>query len=125
MAVRHGLERAAQEAGNINLTMADNQLDAEVALGVADQLVASGVDLAIEYQIDEQVGSTVSSKFNDAQIPVDCGRHSYGGVDLLRGRQLPLGPYGGDGPRASGSRGPGAAGSSTFSFSSLKEPPPS
>ena len=70
VAVRRGLERAAQEAGNIDLTMADNQLDAEVALGVADHLVASGVDLAIEYQIDEQVGSTVSSKFNDARIPV-------------------------------------------------------
>lgn len=68
--VRHGLEQAAREAGNINLIMADNRLDPEVALQVADQLVQSGVDLAIEYQINEQVGGMVSSKFNVAKIPV-------------------------------------------------------
>lgn len=68
--VRHGLEQAAREAGNFNLIMADNRLDPEVALKVADQLVVSGVDLAIEYQINEQVGGMVSSKFNVAGIPV-------------------------------------------------------
>ena len=68
--VRYGLEQAAHQAGNINLIMADNRLDPEVALNVADQLVTSSVDLAIEYQINEQVGGMVSSKFNTAKIPV-------------------------------------------------------
>ncbi len=68
--VRQGLEKAARDVGNIDLVMADNRLDAEIALAVADQLVTNGVDLAIEYQINEQIGSMVSSKFNEAQIPV-------------------------------------------------------
>ncbi len=68
--VRHGLEQAARKQGNVDLVMADNRLDGEVALKVADQLVADGVDLAIEYQIDDQAGGAVASKFNAAQIPV-------------------------------------------------------
>ena len=68
--VRRGLERAASDAGNIDLTLADNQLDGEVALRVADRLIAEQVDLAIEYQIDEQVGSLIMAKFQRAGIPV-------------------------------------------------------
>lgn len=68
--VRYGLEQAARKLGNVDLVIADNRLDGEVALKVADQLVAEGVDLAIEYQIDERVGGAVASKFYAAQIPV-------------------------------------------------------
>ena len=68
--VRHGLEQAANALGNIDLVMADNQLDGEIALRVADRLVENAVDLAIEYQIDEQVSGAVASRFNAAQIPV-------------------------------------------------------
>jgi ribose transport system substrate-binding protein len=68
--VRRGLERAATNAGNIDLILADNQLDGEVALRVADRLIAEGVDLAIEYQVDEQVGSLIMAKFHRAGIPV-------------------------------------------------------
>ncbi|MGD8516891.1 MAG: substrate-binding domain-containing protein [Anaerolineae bacterium] len=68
--VRRGLERAATDAGNIDLILADNRLDGEVALRVADRLIAEGVDLAIEYQVDEQVGSLIMAKFQRAGIPV-------------------------------------------------------
>ena len=68
--VRRGLERAAKQAGNIDLVLADNQLDGEVALRVADRLIAKQVDLAIEYQIDEKVGSIIMNKFQRAEIPV-------------------------------------------------------
>jgi ribose transport system substrate-binding protein len=68
--VRRGLERAAAEAGNIDLILADNQLNGEVALSVADRLIAEGVDLAIEYQVDEQMGSLIMAKFHRANIPV-------------------------------------------------------
>jgi ribose transport system substrate-binding protein len=70
MAVRHGLEQAARNAGNVDLVIADNRLDGEVALKVADHLVAEGIHLAIEYQINERAGVTVASKFYAAQIPV-------------------------------------------------------
>jgi ribose transport system substrate-binding protein len=68
--VRRGLEQAAQEASNVDLIVADNQLDGSVALQVADRLIAKGVDLAIEYQIDEKAGSLIIDKFNRAGIPV-------------------------------------------------------
>jgi ribose transport system substrate-binding protein len=68
--VRRGLERAAKDAGNIDLILADNQLDGEIALQVADRLIAEEVDLVIEYQVDEKVGSLLMDKLHRAGIPV-------------------------------------------------------
>ena len=68
--VRRGLEQAAQNVSNIDLILADNQLSGKVALRVADRLIAEGVDLVIEYQIDERVGGLLMDKFNQANIPV-------------------------------------------------------
>jgi ribose transport system substrate-binding protein len=68
--VRRGLEQAAQNASNIDLILADNQLSGEVALRVADRLIAEGVDLVIEYQIDEEAGGLIMDKFKEAEIPV-------------------------------------------------------
>ena len=68
--VRRGIERAAQAAGNIDLVLADNQLSGQVALEVADRFVAQKLDLVIEYQIDEQVGSRIMDKFQQVGVPV-------------------------------------------------------
>lgn len=68
--VRRGLERAFKETSNIDLIFADNQLSGEVALRNADDLIAKGIDLMIEYQIDEQVGPIILNKFQQANIPV-------------------------------------------------------
>lgn len=68
--VRRSVERAAKEANSINLILADNQLSGDAALTVADHLIARGVDLVIEYQIDEAVGGRLMDKFARANIPV-------------------------------------------------------
>ena len=68
--VRRGLEQAAQNASNVDLILADNQLSGEVALRVADRLIAEGVDLVIEYQIDEKAGGLIMDKFKEADVPV-------------------------------------------------------
>ena len=68
--VRRGLERAAQEAGTVDLFLADNQLDGRLALEAADHLIAQGVDVAIEYQIDEKTGNVIMDRFRQANIPV-------------------------------------------------------
>ncbi|MCP4165245.1 MAG: substrate-binding domain-containing protein [Chloroflexi bacterium] len=68
--VRHGLERAANDAGNIDLVLADNQMDGEVALRVSDMLIEKELDLVIEYQIDEKVGDVIMEKYRRANIPV-------------------------------------------------------
>ena len=68
--VRQGLELAAASAGDIELVLADNRLDAATAIDNAEQLIASGVDLAIEYQIDEKAGNLIMERFRAADIPV-------------------------------------------------------
>ena len=68
--VRRGIERAAQAAGNIDLVLADNRLDGQTALTVAERFAAQKLDLVIEYQIDEQIGSQIIDKFRQAAISV-------------------------------------------------------
>ena len=68
--VRRGLERAAKEAGNIDLVVADNELNTDTAVRVAEELISKQVDLMIEYQIDERIGGLLMTRFQQAQIPV-------------------------------------------------------
>lgn len=66
--VRRGLERVMKHASNIDLIVADNQLDGDIALKNADDLIAKGIDLLIEYQIDEKVGGLIMNKVQKAAI---------------------------------------------------------
>jgi ribose transport system substrate-binding protein len=68
--VRRGLERAAHEAGNVDLIIADNQLSGKVAMQVAERFLEQSLDLMIEYQIDEQAGNRIIDRFRRADIPV-------------------------------------------------------
>ena len=68
--VRRGLERAAKDAGNVDLVLADNQLDPVVAGQVAERFLKEKLDLVIEYQIDEQVGNRLMNSFQEANLPV-------------------------------------------------------
>jgi DeoR/GlpR family transcriptional regulator of sugar metabolism/ABC-type sugar transport system substrate-binding protein len=68
--VRKSIERAAHRAGNVDMVLADNQLNPQTALKVAEQFLAEKLDLIIEYQIDEQMGNRIMSLFQDAGIPV-------------------------------------------------------
>jgi ribose transport system substrate-binding protein len=70
MDVRKGLEQAAREAGNVELFLADNQLDPDTAVRVARQFLDQDLDLVIEYQIDEQTGNRIINMFQNAEIPV-------------------------------------------------------
>lgn len=68
--VRRGLEEAVRQRGDVDLVLADNRLDREVALSVADRLLSQDIDLVIEYQIDEATGNLIAHKFQDVGIPV-------------------------------------------------------
>ncbi len=68
--VRRSLERAAGDSTKFELILADNQLDPQIALQVADELIAQKVDIVIEYQIDETTGNLIAHKFQQANIPV-------------------------------------------------------
>ncbi len=68
--VRRSLQKAAEESKQIELIVADNQLDPQIALQVADELLSQDLDLVIEYQIDESIGNLIAHKFQQAHIPV-------------------------------------------------------
>jgi ribose transport system substrate-binding protein len=68
--VRRGIEEAARRHGGIDLVLADNQLDRDIALDVASNLLTQDLDLVIEYQIDEATGNLIAHKFRDVSIPI-------------------------------------------------------
>ncbi|MDX2138212.1 MAG: substrate-binding domain-containing protein [Chloroflexota bacterium] len=68
--VRRGLELAAKPHGQIELIIADNQLSGAQALTLADDFIERGIDLMIEFQIDETVGSQIMHKFSQHNTPV-------------------------------------------------------
>jgi ribose transport system substrate-binding protein len=68
--VRQGIEKAAKEAGNVDLVKADNQLSGARALDNANNFITQGVQGVIEFQTDESVGKAIMDKFDAAKIPV-------------------------------------------------------
>jgi len=70
VAVRQSLEAAARSVGDIDLVITDNQYDSEIAFEVADDLIAAGIDLVIEFHYDERIGALLVNKFGRYNIPV-------------------------------------------------------
>ena len=73
VAVRQGLEQAAKERGSIELVMADNASDPDIAVANARELLdpARGrVDLLIEYQQDEHANYVIMDLCRSAGVPV-------------------------------------------------------
>jgi ribose transport system substrate-binding protein len=68
--VREGIEQAAEEAGNIELVLADNKLDGATAMANADNFILQDVDGVIEFQTDEKFGNVMMDKFRAEGIPV-------------------------------------------------------
>lgn len=91
--VRRGLERALKGAANIDLIVADNQLNSEIALKNADDLISRGVDVMIEYHVDETIGGIIGNKCKQAGIPliavdIPIVGATFVGVDNYRSGQL-------------------------------------
>src|SRR5215475_1500944 len=67
--VSRSLQRAAAAEG-IELICFDNRYNAKVAQKNADLLVREKVDLAIEFQTDDDVAPIVAAKYREANIPM-------------------------------------------------------
>jgi ribose transport system substrate-binding protein len=67
--VTASLQRAADAEG-IELISTDNRYNAKTALRNTDLLVREKVDLAIEYQIGEEVAPIIAAKYREANIPM-------------------------------------------------------
>ncbi len=68
-AVTESVSRAC-EAEGITLLVVDNRYSSRMALKNADKLIREQVDLAMEFQTDEQVAPIISSKYLAANIPL-------------------------------------------------------
>ena len=68
--VREGIERAAKQAGNVDLVTMNNRMDGQTALNNADNFLVQGVQGVIEFQTDEQFGQAIMNKFGAEKIPV-------------------------------------------------------
>ncbi len=70
----------------------DNQMNARVALSNSERLIREQVDLAIEFQVCHRVAHVISSKFEQAHIPMIAvhtphpGATFFGGNNYLAGR---------------------------------------
>lgn len=68
-AVTESLKSAAADAG-VELLILDNHYDPAIAVENADKFVRSRVDLAIEFQVEQQVAAIIGDKIANAGIPL-------------------------------------------------------
>lgn len=68
-AVTKSLQAAAADTG-IDLLILDNQYDPTIAVRNADEFVRCGVDLVIEFQVDQDVAAIIGDKIAGAGIPL-------------------------------------------------------
>ena len=68
-AVRESLASAAASAG-VDLLVLDNHYDAATAVRNAEEFVRQGVDLVIEFQIDQRIAPAIADKIHGAGIPL-------------------------------------------------------
>lgn len=87
-AVTESLRNAAAQAA-IDLLVLDNRYDAATAVQVAEEFIREGVDLVIEFQIDQTVAPIIADKIALAGIPliavdIPHPHATYFGVDNFR-----------------------------------------
>lgn len=87
-AVRESLVAAAASAG-VDLLVLDNKYDAATAVRNADEFVKQGVDLVVEFQIDQKIAPVLADKIHGAGIPliavdIPHPHATYFGVDNYR-----------------------------------------
>ncbi len=68
--VREGIVSTAEELGNVEILLADNQLNGATALANTENFITQGVDAIIHFQTDEAFGNVIMSRARAADLPV-------------------------------------------------------
>lgn len=68
--VRQSIEQAAQARGNIELILANNDADPQMALANARRFIDAQVDLVIDFQLYERTNHAIMDLLRRAHIPV-------------------------------------------------------
>jgi len=87
--------RVAASANGLDLVELDNQLSARVAIRNAERLVRDRLDLAIEFQVHQEVAETVAAKFRDVGIPLIAIHTPHPGAVFFGGNNFRAGRIGG------------------------------
>jgi ribose transport system substrate-binding protein len=87
--------RVAAAETSTELIELDNQMNARVAIGNSEKLVRERVDLAIEFQICQEIAPLIASKFADASIPVIAVHTPHPGATFFGGNNYIAGRIGG------------------------------
>jgi ribose transport system substrate-binding protein len=87
--------RVAAAQAQAELIELDNQLSARVAVSNSERLIREHVDLAIEFQVCQQVAPLISSKFADAGIPMIAVHTPHPGATFFGGNNYVAGRMGG------------------------------
>ena len=69
-AVEASMKSAAQKAGNVDLVIANNNLDGATALNNAENFVAQNVDGVVEFQTDEKFGNVIMNLFQSQPVNI-------------------------------------------------------
>ena len=97
------IERAAAKEG-IELLSLDNRYSGKTAQRNADLFVREKVDLAIEFQTDENIAAIVAAKYRDAGIPMIAIDIPHPGAIFYGANNYEAGLMGGTAPRKMGQR---------------------
>jgi ribose transport system substrate-binding protein len=86
--VTESLKEAAAQLG-VDLMILDNRYDAQTALENAEEFVRKGVDLVIEFQVEQEIAPMIADKIAAANIPliaidIPHPHATYFGVDNYR-----------------------------------------
>jgi ribose transport system substrate-binding protein len=93
-AVTESIRLAASEGG-IELVELDNKLSARIAIRNSERLVRDRVDVAIEFQVCQEVAPIIASKFSEAKIPVVAIHTPHPGATFFGGDNYAAGRIGG------------------------------
>lgn len=89
--------RVAASANGIELVELDNQLSARIAIRNSERLARDRLDLAIEFQVHQEVAETVAAKFASAGIPLVAIHTPHPGAVFFGGNNFQAGRIGGRG----------------------------
>ncbi len=93
--VTESLRAAAETCEEIELFILDHQYKPRVALHNAELFIAEGVDLVIEFQIDEYSGHMAAERFREKNIPVIAVNNPYPGATYFGANNYEAGLIGG------------------------------
>ncbi len=93
--VSQGLRVAVEKCEELELFALDHQYKPRVAIANSEAFIAEGMDLVIEYQIDEHAAHIAAERYRENNIPVIAVNNPYPGTTYFGANNYEAGLIGG------------------------------